>query len=95
MRLPLPRRTLRKMNPSSPDTATTTLDLRELGCGERHSLVLQCLSVLESGHAIVIINDHEPVPLRHQIAARFPNQIEWFQTQPGPREFRVTLRRLR
>ncbi len=70
---------------------TTTLDLRELGCQERHGLVFQCLNALEPGQSIELVNDHDPEPLRRQIKARFDRTIGWSLSNPVPQEYRVTL----
>lgn len=73
--------------------ASTTLDLRELGCQQRHGLVFQCLSVMEPGQTLAFVNDHDPEPLRRQVAARFPGQFDWSLERPEPGAFRVILTR--
>lgn len=74
-----------------PTDTVTTLDLRELGCQQRHGLVFQCLGVMKPGQRIVIINDHDPEPLRQQIVAQFAERLEWSLEQRSPREFRASI----
>jgi len=69
----------------------TTLDLRELGCGQRHGLVFQCLSVLEPGFSIVLINDHDPEPLRRQLLAEYGERLSWKLERIAANEFKATI----
>lgn len=70
---------------------TTTLDLRELGCGQRHGLVFQCLSVLKPGFSITLINDHDPEPLRRQLLSKYGEQLTWDLEKVADNEFRATV----
>lgn len=70
---------------------TTTLDLRELGCGQRHGLVFQCLSVLEPGYSITLVNDHDPEPLRLQLLSKYGNRLTWDLKKIADHEFRATV----
>lgn len=73
--------------------AAQKLDLREIPPPERHPKIFAAFEELESGEALTIVNDHEPTPLYHQMAAEVADfdadgyEIE----QVGPREFVATL----
>lgn len=68
------------------------LDLREIPPPERHSTIFEAVEDLESGEALAIINDHEPTPLYHQMAA----EVDAFDAESytvvrvGPRSFSET-----
>jgi uncharacterized protein (DUF2249 family) len=49
--------------------AAQQLDLREIPPPKRHPKIFDAFDDLESGEALTIVNDHEPTPLYHQMAA--------------------------
>ncbi|WP_336003377.1 DUF2249 domain-containing protein [Halorientalis halophila] len=71
----------------------TRLDIREIPPPERHPKIFQAFEDLDSGEALTIVNDHEPTPLYHQMAA----EVESFDAENyvvdrvGPEEFVATL----
>lgn len=73
--------------------AEQQLDLREIPPPQRHRKIFRAFDELESGAALTLVNDHEPTPLYHQMAA----EIESFDAEAytvdrvGPNEFIVTL----
>ncbi|MFC7141533.1 DUF2249 domain-containing protein [Halosimplex aquaticum] len=73
--------------------AEQQLDLREVPPPERHPKIFEAFEALESGEALAIVNDHEPTPLYHQMAA----EVESFDAEGytvdrvGPNEFIATL----
>jgi uncharacterized protein (DUF2249 family) len=69
------------------------LDLREMPPPQRHPKIFDAFEQLESGEALTLVNDHEPTPLYHQMAA----EVESFDAEGytvdrvGPNEFIATL----
>ncbi|QLH79579.1 DUF2249 domain-containing protein [Halosimplex rubrum] len=69
------------------------LDLREIPPPKRHPKIFDAFEDLESGEALTLVNDHEPAPLYHQMAA----EVESFDAEGytvdrvGPDEFIATL----
>lgn len=49
--------------------AEQQLDLREIPPPKRHPKIFDAFEDLDSGEALTIVNDHEPTPLYHQMAA--------------------------
>jgi uncharacterized protein (DUF2249 family) len=47
----------------------TTLDVRELPPSDRHQTIHDAFADLESGDALVLVNDHEPKPLFYEMQA--------------------------
>lgn len=69
------------------------LDLREILPPNRHPMIFEAFEDLDSGEALAIVNDHEPTPLYHQMAA----EVDAFDAEGytvdrvGPREYVATL----
>ncbi|WP_280587432.1 DUF2249 domain-containing protein [Halorubrum sp. Boch-26] len=47
----------------------TELDVRELPPSERHGRIRGAFEALEPGETLTIVNDHDPKPLYHEMAA--------------------------
>lgn len=69
--------------------AEQKLDLREIPPPQRHPKIFDAFEALEGGETLAIVNDHEPTPLYHQMAA----EVESFDAEGysvdcvGPKEF--------
>jgi uncharacterized protein (DUF2249 family) len=70
------------------------LDLREVPRPERHPLVFADLDALKVGESFLLINDHDPVPLRRQIEDRRPGQVTWEYERGEPGMFRIRIKRI-
>ena len=70
------------------------LDLREVERFQRHPLVFAKFDALEVGESFVLINDHDPVPLRGQMEAMRPHQLSWEYIVRGPGIFRIRVSRI-
>jgi len=46
-----------------------TLDLRDVPPAERHPMIHQAFTDIESGEVLRIVNDHEPKPLFYEFQA--------------------------
>jgi uncharacterized protein (DUF2249 family) len=73
--------------------ADNRLDLREVPPPQRHPKIFDAFEDVESGEALTLVNDHDPKPLYHQMAA----EVESFDAERytvdrvGPNEFVATL----
>lgn len=70
------------------------LDLRAVPRPERHTLVFATFDGLAAGEDFLLINDHDPVPLRRQMEAMRPGQMTWEYLERGPNDFRICVRRI-
>lgn len=70
---------------------TTELDVRNLPPAQRHEQIYDAYADLESGHAFILINDHDPKPLYHQFNAEAGAEFHWEYHQKKPGEFRVLI----
>lgn len=78
----------------SPETGPEPgLDVREIAHWRRHDVIFSAYQALAPGVGFVLINDHDPAPLRYQFAARYPGEFTWEYLQAGPEEWRVRIGR--
>lgn len=70
-----------------------TLDVRELVCAQRHSLIFDTFDSLAVEEAFEFINDHKPTPLYRQFCQRYPDQFSWDYLEEGPQVWRMLIRR--
>lgn len=70
------------------------LDVRALPHGQRHEIIFSKLDALGPGDALVIVNDHDPKPLRYQTEALWPDRFGWTYLQAGPERWRLAIRRV-
>src|SRR5699024_9796231 len=54
----------------------------------------EAVAALQPGEAFVLANDHDPKPLRFQLEAREPGQIDWLYLAEGPELWRVQVGRV-
>lgn len=74
--------------------AQEELDVRTLPHGGgRHEAIFARLETLGPGGRLVIVNDHDPRPLRSQLVATWPDTFTWDYLQAGPQVWRVAITR--
>ncbi|MHB1595484.1 MAG: DUF2249 domain-containing protein [Streptosporangiaceae bacterium] len=74
--------------PGGPD-----LDVRELAPALRHQTIFDTYRALRPGTGFVLVNDHDPKPLRYQFEAEHAGQFSWSYLESGPRVWRVRIGR--
>jgi uncharacterized protein (DUF2249 family) len=74
-------------------SAGRELDVRVLPPREKHPAIFARFDSLEPGDSFVLVNDHDPVPLRYQFAAERPNGFTWDYLEQGPDIWRVRIAR--
>jgi uncharacterized protein (DUF2249 family) len=79
--------------PEPPAAGPGELDVRVLPHGQRHEIIFARLDALAPGEALVIVNDHDPKPLRYQTSALWPDRFEWTYREAGPQVWRVAITR--
>ena len=67
------------------------IDVRNIPPYQRHQQIFAQVDALQVGQALQIVNDHDPVPLRRQLEARSPGQLQWAYVQAGPDLWRVQI----
>lgn len=83
--------------PTWKDTTVTTddrlLDVRTEIPKRRHELIFETFAGLEPGAAYVLVNDHDPKPLRYQLEAENAGEFTWEYLEEGPEVWRVRIGR--
>ena len=69
------------------------LDVRPIPPREKHPTIFATFDGLEEGDHFVLVNDHDPVPLRHQFTFERPGQVQWEYLEQGPELWRVKITR--
>ena len=77
-----------------PISGTEELDVRALSHQARHGIILGKMQALTEAGTLVLINDHDPLPLRYQADAMWPDQFEWTYVDEGPEQWRVEITRV-
>jgi uncharacterized protein (DUF2249 family) len=71
------------------------LDVRDMPPAQRHETIFATYKDLAPGAAFVLVNDHDPKPLRYQFEAQYPGEFTWDYLEAGPRTWRVRIGRRR
>lgn len=69
----------------------SAIDVRTIVPYERHGLIFARLTALAPGQALQLINDHDPVPLRHQLDQGWPGQFVFEYLKAGPELWQVEI----
>jgi len=70
-----------------------TIDVRDVSPRERHPRIFALWDSVADGDAMVLINDHDPVPLYYQFAAENAGGYRWEYLERGPEVWRVRISR--
>lgn len=70
------------------------IDVRQLPPPQRHQKIFQLINELAVGGSFVLVNDHDPRPLRYHLEAEYPNQFSWTYLESGPAVWRVEIGKL-
>jgi uncharacterized protein (DUF2249 family) len=69
------------------------LDVRVIPPREKHPTIFQTFDALDSGDSFVLVNDHDPFPLRYQFEAERTGLFSWRYLEQGPVVWRVEIGR--
>ena len=69
------------------------LDVRRFPHGQRHESIFAAYDALAGGSGFVLVNDHDPKPLRYQFEAQHAGEYTWDYLEEGPRVWRVRVGR--
>ncbi len=73
--------------------ADPVLDVRALAPARRHEVIFDSYGTLRPGSGFVLVNDHDPKPLRYQFEAEHAGAYTWDVLEAGPRTWRVRIGR--
>jgi uncharacterized protein (DUF2249 family) len=79
------------MNTNTVLDANKVMDVRPIPCSIKHGLILKTWTDLAVGDHFILLNDHDPVPLRYQFQAEFPDAFTWDYVERGPSDYCVRI----
>ena len=79
--------------PQSSTELPIELDARAIPPRDKHPTIFRTFDSLKPGRSMILINDHDPRPLRYQLVAERPNSFEWTYLEEGPEVWRVRIDR--
>ena len=74
-------------------TTTRILDVRVIPPREKHPTIFDTFNTLAPGESFVLVNDHDPKPLRYQFEFEHAGEFEWQYLEQGPSVWRVEISR--
>lgn len=74
-------------------TARPVLDVRNEIPQRRHELIFERYNALIPGNGYILVNDHDPKPLRYQFEAEHSGNFTWEYLEEGPEVWRVEITR--
>jgi uncharacterized protein (DUF2249 family) len=69
------------------------LDVRVIPPRDKHPTIFRTFDSLQSGQSLLLVNDHDPRPLRYQLMAERPDTFDWAYEAEGPEVWRVRISR--
>lgn len=69
------------------------LDVTVIPPRDKHPTIHRRLEALAVGESLVILNDHDPRPLRFEIEGDHPGKYGWKYLEEGPETWRVEIDR--
>jgi len=73
------------------DDAYGTIDVRDLKPQRRHQSLLQIFDKLAAKEGFVLVNDHDPKPLYHELRSMHDDVVDWEYENRGDGEWRVAV----
>lgn len=74
-------------------TDDRVLDVREEIPRRRHELIFETFGTLAPDTAFILVNDHDPKPLKYQFEAENAGEFTWEYLEEGPEVWRVRIGR--
>ena len=60
----------------------------------KHKVIFETFDSLQAGEAMLLVNDHDPMPLHYQFELERPGIYEWEYIEKGPEWFRIRIGRI-
>jgi uncharacterized protein (DUF2249 family) len=67
------------------------LDVRVIPPREKHPTIFHTFDALQPGERFILVNDHDPFPLRYQFEAERTGSYGWEYLERGPQLWRVSI----
>ncbi|MHB1087284.1 MAG: DUF2249 domain-containing protein [Acidimicrobiales bacterium] len=86
--------TLREKPSRDANVGDAVLDVRTMAPAQRHETIFESFVNLAEGDSFLLVNDHDPKPLRYQFEAEHADQFTWDYLEGGPKVWRVRIGRV-
>lgn len=73
---------------------SAVIDVREIPHGRRHPRIFTRFARLADGESFVLVNNHDPKPLRREFEAAHPQAFTWEYVESGPEQWQVRITRV-
>ena len=73
---------------------TVQLDVRQLGFPERPTAIFGTWEKLPVGQTLILINDHDPLPLQNFLRSGYNGKFTWEYQKQGPEEWVVAITKI-
>ena len=73
------------------DAALLEFDVRDLPPQKRHQVLLEAFDTFDPGDGFVLVNDHDPKPLYHELRSTRGDTFEWEYRSREPQEWVVEI----
>ena len=71
-----------------------SLDVRTIPSPEKHPRIFSSFDALEIDQSFVLINDHDPVPLRYEFSVERTGTYTWDYLKRGPSLWHIRIRKV-
>ncbi|MFC4307310.1 DUF2249 domain-containing protein [Cohnella boryungensis] len=72
-------------------TFAATVNATEYPPQLKHKVIFETFEALKPNEAMLLQNDHDPVPLRYQFDSVHPGKFTWDYIEQGPLFFQVRI----
>ncbi|AOZ91920.1 DUF2249 domain-containing protein [Paenibacillus crassostreae] len=73
---------------------TATINATEYPPHLKHKVIFETFNNLKPSESMLLVNDHDPKPLRFQFESTHPGQFTWDYIEAGPVTFQVKISKL-
>lgn len=73
---------------------TVTVNATEYPPQLKHKVIFKTFNNLQPTEAMLLVNDHDPIPLRFQFESMHSGAFTWEYLEQGPDMFRVKISKL-
>lgn len=71
-----------------------TINASEYPPHQKHKVIFETFDSLEPGQTMLLVNDHDPVPLHYQFRLEREDKFTWEYIEQGPETFRIKIARV-
>ena len=73
---------------------TSVIKVTEYPPHLKHKTIFETYASLQPSESMLIVNDHDPIPLRFQLESTHEGKFDWEYIEQGPITFQVKITKL-